>query len=186
MIKIGLDLDNCIFDSEPIYKQAFEGTKYSYFLPTTYMLKDTYPEEVVNKLSQLFATELTYNTKPYDITLASYINDLIYSKKCEFHVITARKSLNDPKIDSYNQLQKYNYQIPLSNIYITTFNKIPIILKYNLDYMIDDNPHVIEDCLSTNTIPILLSNEKTLYNHYLRKKVIFYTKVKDALKNIIH
>ena len=37
MIRIGLDLDNCIFDSEPIYKKAFEGTKYTYFLPQKYL-----------------------------------------------------------------------------------------------------------------------------------------------------
>lgn len=185
MIRIGLDLDNCIFDSEPIYKKAFEGTKYTYFLPPKYKISESYPKEIVDNLLFLFKTSITYTTKPFDPTLANYINNLINTKKCEFHVITARVSFNDPLLDTYNQLQYYNFQIPLNNIHITSFNKIPLITQYKLNYMLDDNPNVIEDCLLTNTIPILITNEKTPYNQYLKSKVKWYIGVKNALKDII-
>lgn len=186
MIKIGLDLDNCIFDSEPIYKKAFEGTKYTYFLPQKYLISKTYPKEVVNKLLYLFQQKDTYNTKPYDPTLANYINKLIDTKEYEFHIITARKTINDPLIATYKQLQTYNFKIPKQNIHITPLNKTPTLLKYKIDYMLDDNPHVIEDCLNTNTIPILISNEKTPYNQYLRKFVEWHPDVKTALKLLIY
>lgn len=186
MIRIGLDLDNCIFDSEPIYKKAFEGTSYKYFLPQRYLISETYPKDVADRLLYLFQCEDTYITKPYDPTLAGYINDLIDSKECEFHVITARKSLNDPLLDTFKQLQRYNFQIPLSNIHITTLNKTATILKYKIDYMLDDNPHVIEDCLNSKATPILISNEKTPYNQYLRNKVEWHPDIKTALKLIIH
>lgn len=163
MIKIGLDLDNCIFDSEPIYKKAFEGTNYKYFLPQRYLISETYPKEVSDKLLHLFQCE-----------------------ECEFHVITARKSFNDPLLDTFKQLQRYNFQIPLSNIHITTLNKTATILKYKIDYMLDDNPHVIEDCLNSKATPILISNEKTPYNQYLRNRVEWHPDVKTALKLIIH
>jgi len=185
MIRIGLDLDNCIFDSEPLYKKAFEGTNYTYFLPQKYLITETYPKEVASNLLHIFKTEATYNTIPYDPTLASYINMLIQNKICEFHIITARTSLNDPLQDTFNQLQLHNFQIPLSNIHITTLNKTSTIIKYKINYMLDDNPHVIEDCLNTNTTPILISNEKTPYNQYLRQNTRYYSDVKSALKDII-
>lgn len=186
MIKIGLDLDNCIFDSKPIYKKAFEGTKYTYFLPQRYLISETYPKEVTERLLYLFQGKDTYQTKPYDFTLAKYINNLQEENICEFHVITARKSFNDPLIATYKQLQTYNFKIPLSNIHITTLNKTDTILKYKIDYMLDDNPYVVEDCLNTKTTPILISNEKTPYNQYLRNKVEWHPDVKTALKLITY
>lgn len=185
MINIGLDLDNCIFDSEPLYKQSFEGTGYKYYLPQKYLIHDTYPREVANKLLSLFRSEATYTTKPYDPTLADYINSLINNQKCNFHIITARLTTGDPLISSFNQLQKFNYQIPITNIHITSLNKTEAINRYNINYMIDDNPHVAEDCIHTNAIPILISNEKTPYNQYLREKIRYYSDVKTALKSII-
>lgn len=186
MIRIGLDLDNCIFDSEPIYKKAFKGTKYTYFLPQRYLITETYPKEVADRLFHLFQCKDTYITKPYDPTLAKYINNLIDIKECEFHVITARKSFNDPLLDTYKQLQKYNFRIPLSNVHITASNKISTITKYSIDYMLDDNPYVIEDCLLSKATPILISNEKTPYNQYLRDKVEWHPDVKTALKLLIY
>ena len=186
MIKIGLDLDNCIFDAEPIYKKGFEGTKYTYFLPQKYLIAETYPKEVVDRLIHLFQCQDTYSTAPYDSTLAGYMQNLQESGICEFHVITARKSFNDPLMDTYKQLQTYNFRIPLSNIHITTLNKTPTIVKYKIDYMLDDNPHVIEDCLNTKTTPILISSEKTPYNQYLRSIVEWHPDVKTALKLIAY
>lgn len=186
MIRIGLDLDNCIFDSEPIYKKAFEGTKYTYFLPQRYLITETYPKEVADKLTYLFKCKDTYITVPYDNTLPAYMNELSELGICEFHVISARKSFNDPLMDTYIQLQRHDFQIPLSNIHITTLNKTPTIVKYKIDYMLDDNPHVIEDCLNTKTTPILISSEKTPYNQYLRNKVEWHPDVKTALKLVVH
>ena len=186
MIRIGLDLDNFIFDSEPIYKKAFEGTKYTYFLPQRYLISETYPKEITDRLLYLFQCEDTYITKPYDPTLASYINSLIDNKECEFHVITARKSFNDPLLDTFKQLQTYKFNIPVSNIHITSLNKTATINKYKIDYMLDDNPHVIEDCLNSKANPILISNEKTPYNQYLRDKVEWHPDVKTALKLIMY
>ena len=74
----------------------------------------------------------------------------------------------------------------MSNIHITTLNKTPTIVKYKIDYMLDDNPHVIEDCLNIKTTPILISSEKTLYNQYLRNKVEWHPDVKTALKLIVY
>ena len=184
MIKIGIDLDNCIFDSEPVYKEGFKGTNYTYYLPKTYLISKTYPKEVVNNLINIFQSPIMYNTIPYDNTLAPYMNNLIERNVCEFYIITARKSFNDPFIDTINQLQRHNFKIPLSNIHITPLEKISHILNCNIDYMIDDNPHVMEECLKTKVIPILISNEKTPYNQYLRDKVEWHPDVKTALKVI--
>ena len=52
--------------------------------------------------------------------------------------------------------------------------------------MLDDNPHVIEDCLLSKATPILISNEKTPYNQYLRDKVEWHPDVKTALKLIVY
>ena len=165
MIRIGLDLDNCIFDAEPIYKKGFEGTKYTYFLPQKYLISETYPKEVTDRLIHLFQCKDTYVTLPYDNTLAEYMNNLTEDRVCEFHVITARKSFNNPLLDTHKQLQMHNFKIPLSNIHITTLNKIPTIVKYKIDYMLDDNPHVIEDCLGTKTTPIFCCPASSAHNN---------------------
>lgn len=186
MIKIGLDLDNCIFDSEPVYKMGFEGTQYTYVPPQKYFIAEVYPQEIVDRLLHLFKTKAMYTTKPYDPTLAAYIKSLTRKGICEFHVITARNSLNDPLWDTFTQLQMYDFQIPFNNIHITPLNKTLTINKYKIDYMLDDNPHVIEDCLNSSTTPILISNEKTPYNQYLRNSVEWHPDVKTALKLITH
>ena len=39
-----LDLDNCIFDAEPLYKQAFTRTEYKYYPPKNYWIEEAYPK----------------------------------------------------------------------------------------------------------------------------------------------
>lgn len=199
MAKIAIDLDNCIFDVEPIYQYGFEGTNTPFYLPNTWEVVKCYPKEISRKIIHAFEeTDMVYKTKALDKSLYKFINNIIKNNtKHEIHIITARIGNKNPIIynntffsshvlfKTYQQLKKAGYNIPLQNIHVVNKNKISALKEYNIDYMIDDAPHIIEECLNNNVTPILISTDKTPYNHILKDKVKHFSCVKDALISIL-
>jgi hypothetical protein len=49
--------------------------------------------------------------------------------------------------------------------------KIEAIKENGIDLVIDDSPIVVEECLDVGIDCVMISNSKTLYNHYLRDRV---------------
>ena len=49
--------------------------------------------------------------------------------------------------------------------------KIKAIKENGIDLVIDDSPIVVEECLDAGIDCVMISNSKTLYNHYLRDKI---------------
>ena len=64
---IGLDLDNTVFNAEPIFKMGFKYFhNYRYHLPQDHNLYNCYPKEVADKIMEYFKTKPGYNTKPFN------------------------------------------------------------------------------------------------------------------------
>jgi len=185
MRNISLDLDNTVFDLEPVYKMGFKAfPKYKYTRPTAWALYECYPKDVSDKILEYFKTIENYKTPIIDIRYPKLIHK--WQQKHNIKVITSRRS-NEPDLyffgdivrkkvswvryQTYEQIWRAGMYFEMDNIIqTTTHSKIDTIKENNIDLVIDDSPIVIEECLDAGIDCIMISNSKTLYNHYLRDK----------------
>lgn len=186
MIKtIGLDLDNTIFDLEPIYKMGFEGqTKYKYNSPISWEVYKCYPKEIADKILAYFRTEEVYNTPLLNSKYAIIVRYL--QNKYNVKVVTSRvsdkpdvyyfgdiirKKVSWVRNQTFNQLVRNDIFIPMDDIIQTnSHNKTDELISNKVDLMIDDSPITIENCLKNGIDCVMISTKKTPYNHYLREK----------------
>lgn len=189
-MNIGIDLDNCVFDLEPLYKQAFNHTQYSYTRPKKWDIYEEYPKEIADYLLKIFASDAIFYTPLLNQKIPYVLNKL--NNIHNVQVITARLgnnkiiNINNHKqslltYKTHEQLKRSNIHIQSSNINVTQKSKINTIKKHKIDIMFDDSPHIIEECLTNNINCVMISNEKTLYNHYLRNKVKYYSDLVTAI-----
>lgn len=186
MIKtIGLDLDNTIFDLEPIYKMGFEGqTKYKYTSPISWEVYECYPKEIADKILAYFRTEEVYKTPLLNPKYAIIVRYL--QNKYNVKVVTSRvsdkpdvyyfgdiyrKKVSWVRNQTFNQLVRNDIFIPMDDIIQTnSHNKTDELISNKVDLMIDDSPITIENCLKNDINCVMISTKKTPYNHYLREK----------------
>jgi len=167
MKRIGIDLDNVLMDISFIFKLAFQyfGEEFYY---TKYWDFDDYPEYIKNKIFEMFKEEyIMVDLIPFihpvkDIQkVFKHLKDNNY----DIHIVTNR---DYPQTYRLEELLYINF-IEIDNIHVCGIgnSKVDIIKKNNIDIMIDDSPVVIKDCLDNDIPVIMVSNETTLYNHYL-------------------
>lgn len=187
MIKtIGLDLDNTVFNSEPLYKMAFrDQKKYKYTPPKKWDIFECYPYPIAKKLFILFKSDEIYNMPLLDRIYPELIHS--WQQKYNIKIITARtssmpdvyffgdiyrKKVSWVRKKTYEQIWNNGMYIPMDNIIQTDgYTKTTEIKNNNIDLMIDDSPTTIENCLKNNIDCIMISTNKTPYNHYLRSRV---------------
>lgn len=186
MVKtISLDLDNTVFDLEPVYKLGFvDYPQYKYKSPTSWAVYECYPKEVADKILGYFRTIENYQTPLLDKRYPKLIQN--WQHKHYIKIITSRRS-NEPdvyffgdiyrkkvswvKLKTYEQIQKTGLYVPMDDIIqTTTHSKIDAIKEKKVDLVIDDSPIVVEECLENGIDCVMISTKKTPYNHYLREK----------------
>jgi len=187
MKTIGLDLDNTVFNSEPLYKMGFKRFDriYKYTPPKDWDLFKCYPSPVVYDILDLFNSDVVYKmpllNKKYPEVIQNwqhkYDVKVLTSRKSEktdayFFGDIYRKKVSWVRLKTYEQIWNNGMYVPMDNIIQTnTYDKIDEIEKHNIDLVIDDGPKVIEGCLKNGVDCIMVSTAKTPYNHYLRNKV---------------
>lgn len=160
-MKIGIDLDGVVIDSETTfrtYEEIFDLNKLNGNnlinreepkFQARYNWKDEEQKEFINSYFMAVSKESPL--------MAGFIGvyNLLKKENIEFIVITARGGLggNEMKEDAERLLNKYN--IKFDKYYWKQENKLDICLKEKVDLMIDDDYKIIEK-LSNNNI-------KTLY-----------------------
>lgn len=185
MRKISLDLDNTVFDLEPVYKLGFKSfPNYKYTRPTSWALYECYPKDVSDKILGYFRTIENYKTPIIDVRYPRLIYK--WQQKHDIKVITSRRS-NEPDLyffgdivrkkvswvryQTYEQIWRAGMYVEMDNIIdVNGHTKIEAIKENGIDLVIDDSPIVIEECLDAGIDCVMISNSKTLYNHYLRDK----------------
>lgn len=186
MRTISLDLDNTVFDLEPVYKLGFKSfPHYKYTRPTSWALYECYPKDVSDVILGYFRTIENYKTPLLNKRYPGLIYD--WKQNHNIKVITSRRS-NEPDLyffgdiyrkkvswvryQTYEQLYRAGIYIPMDNIIdVNGHTKIEAIKENGIDLVIDDSPIVVEECLDAGIDCVMISNSKTLYNHYLRDRV---------------
>jgi len=183
-MNIAIDLDNTIFDAEPIYKMGFVGFKYKYELPKTLNIYECYPKEIADNIMNHFRSIENYKTVLLDDKYPQLIQEWKNTNNIKY--ITSRKSNNGDiyfydgigfrliswsQYYTYKQLLNSKIKASIDDIIMTNgHSKIKSFQRENIGLVIDDSPIVIEECLNNNIDCVMISTEKTPYNHYLRKK----------------
>lgn len=193
MKNISLDLDNTVFDLEPVYKMGFIGfPQYKYKSPISWAVYECYPREIADKILGYFRTIENYKTpllyKRYPKLISKW------QQKYNIKIITSRRS-NEPDVlfqgdmiswvryQTYEQIKRAGIPIKMDDVIdVNEHSKIEAFHKENIDLVIDDSPVVIEECLDAGVDCIMISTKKTPYNHYLREKVIWAKNLFEVAK----
>ena len=159
-MKIGIDLDGVVIDSETTfrtYEEIFDLDK----LTGNNLINRKEPKfqgryKWTNEEQQEFISKYFMTVSRESPLMAGFLGvyNLLKDKNIEFVVITARGGfIKEMKDDAERLLNEYN--IKFSKYYWAENNKLEICKKENIDFMIDDDYKIIEE-LAQNHV-------KTLY-----------------------
>ena len=104
--RITFDLDNTIFDLEPLYKMAYENKSVKY--PgldgaTSYDIRKCMPGPIADELLSLLKSDTLYKTPIIDERIPGYLNELSINPK--FKVIYVTERIMNEKLKDFNQLR---------------------------------------------------------------------------------
>lgn len=183
-MNIAIDIDQVLFDlvtplSEK-YKEKFgkelNGIKDFGFNFVSKEEKD-YIHEILDDETFLHSLNPIEDAKFKLMLLRSYgYNLFIISNRPEkFHKKTVE------------MISEYYPKILSDNIFlIGKSSKRNVMEELGIYVIIDDSPKVIEDCMNGNLLIFMVTNEKTVYNHYLRdnKRITCVPSIKEVILEI--
>lgn len=192
-MRICLDLDSTIFDFVPLYRQAFKGTQYQYYHPYRWNVYECYPKSLADVLMRIFTSPAIFHTSLLDNRIPAVVNALVSNFEYDVRVITARnvrrpgekhklQTSEEMQEETFKQLQRAKIHLPKEKITVTGHSKLEEFQKQQIDLVFDDSPHIIEECLANDIDSVMISNETTPYNHYLRNRVLWKENLVDAIK----
>ena len=178
-MKISFDLDSVIFDIEPLYKQANHEFGIEYKKATHWDLDKCYPNNVCTRLFELFKDDSLYTMPIISQEYPAILNNLLNNNNYEVFFVTQRR-LQQPQ-KSFQQLRNAGINCQYHQVYDKKMPKVEVLKEIKTDLHFDDGPHVVSDCLREGVNIAMISNDNTLYNHYLRPRVQYYQDLKTAL-----
>ena len=175
-MKIGIDLDGVVFDSERTfrtYEEIFEVEKNRNTLKNReepkFQGRYSWSEEDQKEFSKYFL-EISKNSP----IMAGFkkVYELLKKENIEFVVITARGGFVEEMMEDAKRILQEN-NIEFDKYYWKQDDKLDVCLKENIDIMIDDDYKIIEK-LSKNNIRTL----------YFRDSGIKKLKENDYIKEV--
>ena len=178
-MKITFDLDAVIFNMTPLQREAARRAGQPYVKPTTWSITDIYDESVCNNLRELWGDDMLYTMPVLDAGMPYILNTLLARPDMDICFVTERKLKQPGK--TFKQLQNAGIQCSFNQVYDQDGLKSDILKELKPDVHFDDSPWVIEGCLEKKVPVVMISNNVTLYNHYLRGRVEYYKSLRAAL-----
>ena len=180
MLKIGIDLDGVVFDSEQTfrtYEEIFdvENNQNKLIDREEPKFQGRYSWSMEEKMEfSKYYLEISQNSPIMSGLKKLY--ELLKEKDIEFIVITARgltptgEFLNEIEEDAKRILNENN--IKFDKYYFKQSNKLDVCLKENIDYMIDDD-YKIRQTLANNNIKTIYFRDSGLKslkeNEYIKQ-----------------
>lgn len=178
-MKITFDLDSVIFDLKPLEKKAFELAGQPYKKPTSWDIATIYNKEICDNLQTLWGSDMLYTMPVLDKGITYILNTLLQRPDLDIAFVTERR-LKQPE-KTFQQLQNAGIKCSFEQVYDMHGLKSDILKDLGTDLHFDDSPLVVSGCLSKNVPVVMISNNETLYNHYMRNKVEHYKSLRQAL-----
>ena len=178
-MRISFDLDNVIFNIEPLYKRANSEFGVEFKRPTHWDVDKCYPSNVTARLFELFADDSLYTMPLISAEYPMILNNILKNNKYETFFVTQRV-LQQPQ-KSFQQLRNAGINCHYEQVYDKKAKKVDVLKELDIDLHFDDSPYVIADCMRTGVKVAMISNNHTLYNHHLRDQIQYYKNLKTAL-----
>lgn len=178
-MKISFDLDSVIFDIEPLYIQANREFGVEYKRAWHWDIDKCYPANVTARLLELFKDDSLYTMPLISQEYPLILNSILRDPRYETFFVTQRR-LQQPE-KSFAQLRNAGINCTFAQVYDKKQPKVEVLKEIGTDLHFDDGPHVVGDCLREGVNIAMISNDSTMYNHYLRDRVEHYKDLKTAL-----
>ena len=167
-MKIGIDLDAVLFDISVIFKEANESLGIEYIPPDVWSM-DCYTADVKMEIFRRLKDPEHVGNMPLTEPLIDLVEHF-YNWKKEGHDLYIVSSRYRECHHITRTLCEYMFPM-MDDIHLVTESKKDKLIELDIDVHIDDGPHVVEECIQNEIPIIMISNEKTPYNYYLRDKV---------------
>jgi hypothetical protein len=178
--KITFDLDSVIFDIKPLYKTAFRRAGVPYQKPTSWNLNEAYNNEmVINNLLELFGDDMLYQMPLLDKNIPYILNNLM--KNPEYDILFVTERMHKQPAKTFDQLRGAGINCSYNQVVDQVGLKSDILKDLKTTMHFDDGPLVVAGCLDKGVPVTMISNNDTLYNHYLRDRVQYYNCLRTAL-----
>ena len=178
-MRITLDLDNVIFNMDPLYQKAFRQAGQEYKKQTSWDIDTIYEEEVCCNLIDLWTSDYLYSMPVLDKKMPHILNVLMARPDTEVLFVTERL-LKQPR-KSFQQLRRAGIKCTFDQVIDKPGLKSDILKDLQPDVHFDDSPYVIKGCIKRSVPVVMISNGSTLYNHDLRDRVEHYPNLRAAL-----
>jgi hypothetical protein len=181
MKQISIDLDWTLFDLQPLYSMAFPRLT-PFWPPESEDIHQSYSYKYANKISNLLFTDEVHKTPLIDSGIPKVISDVLDTQRYKIYYISDR-ALRDQK-KTFFQLKRAGIKCDFTDVYdIQSIPKMQIlrdVIRPAIHF--DDSPTIIQSCIRNNINCIMISGDKTPFNHCLRDQVKWYPSIVDALK----
>lgn len=178
-MKITFDLDSVIFNLKPLEMEAFKRAGRPYIKATSWNLCYIDDENVCNNLRELWADDMLYSMPLIDKGIPHILNSLLQRPDLDIAFVTERR-LKQPE-KTFKQLTNAGIKCSFEQVYDQDGLKSDILKDLGTDMHFDDSPWVVSGCLEKKVPIVMISNNSTLYNHYLRDQVEHYKSLRQAL-----
>ena len=178
-MKISIDLDNVIFNVEPLYRMAFKIVGEKFKLPEDYDIYKCYDDKIADVLMDLFQSDHLYQMPLVYPNIPKVLNNLMLRPNIEISFVTERVKKQPDK--TFRQLRNAGIHCSMSQIYDMHGFKPDILQTISPDVHYDDSPNVVLGCIERNIPIVMISNAKTPYNHNLCEVVENYRGLLTAL-----
>ena len=176
---ITIDLDDVIFNMKPLTLEAFKRAGVPYEKQTSWNIDEIYDTKVCDNLADLWSSDMLYHMPVLDKGIPNILNMLMAQREHEILFVTERR-LKQPE-KTFRQLRRAGINCSFCQVYDQEGLKSDILKDIKPDIHFDDSPYVVRGCLEKSVPVAMISNNSTLYNHYLRKYVEHYTSLRGAL-----
>lgn len=170
MFKIALDLDDVLVSANDIIIETFKEHGKTKRTALKYMKNwglPGAPSEIVVSVKEKFKNPKD-SCDPNRIYSDS--QEWVRRHKDEFELIVVTARPESMAKDTKKFVKKY---FGIDHVFVEPVSKTKTLLEQGVDFIIDDGHHNLAPFLNfdTKTIPILLSNELTVYNHHIAKEM---------------
>lgn len=167
MKKIAIDLDMTLVDHAPYMRELFEKRGLEFVYPSSWFF-DNYPADIKNEIIQDFMNpDCGVVTTKFPVFPGAVSTLFHLDRIGDYHLEIVSARTNSKRNKEYI---KYNFPM-VDKITLLesngSDNKFKYINNNYFDYWIDDYPVGYEKVSGCNII--LISNENTPYNHFMRK-----------------
>jgi uncharacterized HAD superfamily protein len=168
-MRIGIDLDSVMLDLNFLF-ETVHARHYEAYQPPVDWKMSNFKQEIREELFAAFRNSRTMSHLMWLHPLGQ-IQSFMRELKSEGHnlyIISSR----------FEEVQNETFMMihaAFGDYYKTAWikegSKIEAFQLFKIDIHIDDSPSVIQDCITSKVIPIMISNATTPYNFHMREKV---------------